>query len=199
MFKYLLTKQVRQRGVVGLGVFGNVEMLGTFDSIDNVNEYLDSAGYTSNIKFISCRQIIETEMLGIQTRLDLTSIPFNPIDKIGELRNAFEEEDTIEGLLCATNEAGDSLTSQDDELVTVEPRFLGGELFLKFSQFGISLLKDGTWKYEYTGYGSDYAAQEEYNAELRQAEDEEAKEEEYGHRCLICGKLTISYHDHEVK
>lgn len=25
------------------------------------------------------------------------------------------------------------------------------------------------------------------------------KVEEAGHRCLVCGRLTINYHDHEVK
>lgn len=168
MFKYLLTLQVWERND-----YGNEEVLGTFDEIDNVNRYLHTAGYPSNIKFISCRQIIERSINGTNIRLDLRSVPFNPIDKIGELRMAFEEEETILDLLQARESVTDDLTSQDDELVTVELRFLGGELFLKFSQCGISLLKDGTWKYEYTGYGSDYAAQEEYDAEVRQAEEED--------------------------
>ena len=147
MYQYLLTLQVWESDD-----YGDVEVLGTFDEIGNVNRFLRTAGYPNHIKFISCRQIIETTTgKGRSIRLDLTSVPFNPIDKIGELRKALEEEETIMDLLCATNEAGDSLTSQDDELVTVELRFLGGELFLKFSQCGISLLKDGTWKYE-SGY-----------------------------------------------
>ena len=152
MYKYLLTKYI----LLPYGTFGDVDVLGTFDSIDTVNEFLHSAGYADNIKFISCRQIIETEMLGKQTKLDLTSVPYNPIDKIGELLNAFKEEETVLDLLCARDQVTDDLIADEDLHVVVEPKFLGGELFLHFCQFGISLLKDGTWKYEYTGYGSDY-------------------------------------------
>lgn len=144
MYNYILYKQIWWAGR-----YDAVQVQGTFDSIDAVNEFLITTGYPDNIKFISCRQIIETKIFDVQTRLDLTTISHNPIDTIGQLHNALEEEETILDLLQATVEAGDSLTSQDDKLVTVELRFLGGELFLKFSQCGISLLKDNTWKYEY--------------------------------------------------
>ena len=153
MYKYLLSKQIRTND----SGYGNVEVLGTFDSIDNVNEFLRSSPtYPDHVKFISCRQIIETKMNGIATRLDLTSVPFNPVDTIGELCNAFKEQETILDLRCAMDQTTDDMIADEDMHYVVEPKFLGGELFLSFCQFGISLLKDGTWKYEYTGYGSDY-------------------------------------------
>lgn len=151
MFKYFLTLQVWESGD-----YSSVEVLGTFDEIANVNEFLYSAGYPSRVKFISCRQIIETTIKGKAIRLDLRSVPFNPIDRIGELRNAFKQEETIKDLRCAMDQTTDDMIANEDLHVTVEPRFLSGELFLHFCLFGISLLKDGTWKYEDTGYGSDH-------------------------------------------
>jgi hypothetical protein len=170
MFKYMLTRRESRSGG-----YGSIEILGTFGEIANVNDFLRSSpDYPDYVKFISCRQIIETTIKGVPTRLELDSVPFNPIDKIGELTQALEEEETILDLQCATNEAGDPLTSQDKELVTVQIKYIGkAKIFLQFSICGISLLEDGTWEYVDTRYGSDYAAQAEYDAEIRQAEEDE--------------------------
>lgn len=156
MYKYILTREERRSGD-----YGSVEKLGVFDKIDNVNEFLQSTGYPNHIKFISCKQIIESRMNNVPTKLTLTSIPFNPIDRIGELRNAFKEVETIMDLRCAMDQTADDMIANEDTHVVVEPRFLGSGLFLQFCQFGISLFKDGTWKYGYTGYGSDYAEGED--------------------------------------
>ena len=145
MFKYMLTQQVYD----GTD-FGNVEVIGTFGEIDNVNEFLRSSpDYPDYIKFISCRQIIEFSDESKCYKLDLITVPFNPIDKLGQVRKVMRKEKTILDLLEADGICGDPLTANDDTLITVTIKNVASsEIFFSFETWGISLLEDGTWHFE---------------------------------------------------
>lgn len=147
MFKYMLTKQVWESRD-----YGKEEVLGIFDRFDDVNEFLRTSGYPSNIKFFTCRQIIEVPLGGTNIRLDLTSVPFNPISKIGELKQFFEEEPTIA-------EFEERNTTQPDFLeykkkgYSVHTYFDDDSMSLQFWGWAIVLKEDGIWFWEDTSGG----------------------------------------------
>ena len=148
MHKYILFKYVWVRND-----YDDQEILGTFDSIADVNRFLEtSGGYLTDQKFISCRQINEYKYKGTSYRLDLTSTPHNPISSIGELEKFFKEEPTIEDLL--TNKVHQvRFVEHKKKGYSVHPYFSKDSLSLQLWGWAIVLSNDGTWFWEDTSGG----------------------------------------------
>ncbi len=148
MYKFLLLKYVWVRND-----YGDPEILGTFDSLVDVNRFLETSDdYLTDQKFISCRQINEYKYKGTSYRLDLTAVPFNPVDKIGELKKFFKEEPTIDDLL--TNKIHQvNFVEHKKKGYSVHTYFGKDSLSLQLWGWAIVLSNDGTWFWEDTSGG----------------------------------------------
>lgn len=151
-YKYLLTKYVLLPA--HLGGWGKMEILGTFSCIQNANRFLwTSPDYGDDFKFISCRQIIERpDASGNKIKLDLTSVPYNPIDKIGELQRLIEDEPSIQDFI-------DDPVHQEGFVehqlagISFHPYVKEDEITLQLWGWSIRLFRDGTWFFEATDGG----------------------------------------------
>jgi hypothetical protein len=147
-YKYLLTKYVMIDAC-----FSDMVIVGTFDSIGAVNTFMNTSDdYPKDTKFISCRQINEYEFGAKRYKIELTSIPYNPVNRVNELKGFFEEEPTIEDL---------------EDRAETQPLFLDfkkkgysihtypghDSMSLQFWGWAIVLNEDGTWFWEDTSGG----------------------------------------------
>lgn len=149
MYKYLLIQKIYDGDR-----YHNPEVVGTFDNIAAANRFIESSpDYPDNIKFISCRQLIEYPFKDTHYQLDLTSVPYNPVHRIGELRRLIEDEPSIEDFM---NDPAyqESFVEHRFSGLSIHPYFTKHDtLDLQFWGWCITLNKDGTWFWQDTSGG----------------------------------------------
>jgi len=151
MFKYILIEQILNCDSLD---YGKPRILGTFDSIATVNRFIQtSTDYElddgTKPKFIMCRQICEFPSKYLRYRLELSSIPHNPYNKIGELADLFSDEPPIGFHIDSCANLSDHRRSG----YSIHPYFEDGSLSLQLLGWAIVLKEDGTWFWEDTSGG----------------------------------------------
>jgi len=131
-----------------LGVFTNMLAVERFIQTSTDYELPDG----KKPKFVSCRQLIEFPVGDTRYQLELTSIPLNPYNRIGELADQFADEPSF--LEHENNfQAQSSFLAHLKNGISVHLWFGKDRLDLQFWGWAIVLLEDGTWFWEATDGG----------------------------------------------
>ena len=144
------------------GVYGEGKVLGTFDKVSKANDWCLSNLHTDTVmNFVDTehcpiQSVYFKETIGIvHTDCKLTLI--ESLTRLGLVRMAMEEEETLLDLLQARDSIADDLTADDDVRTTLIIKDVArSKIYLDFNNWGISLLEDGRWFFEDTKglYGS---------------------------------------------
>jgi hypothetical protein len=106
----------------------------------------------SKPNFISCRQLCEFPVGDTHYQLELTSVPNNPYNRIGELADLFADEPTISEFE-KQEQTQPSFLEYKKNGYSITPRFLVGKVEFQLWGWAIVLLEDGTWFWEATDGG----------------------------------------------
>lgn len=138
--------------------FGETQILGTFDSVQNANYFASCRFiYTELPAFKDSNKSLKqvryfNDKDNNRCRLTLTPTTQNPYDNLGALKLAFKDEPLI-GDAQGSDLTHESFLEHIKKGFAIYPYYLKDKVSLQFWGWAINLYEDGTWFFEDTSGG----------------------------------------------